>query len=83
MFKLTKSPTFWMTVSGDEQAESGRRAEFKFDLQVKRITFPELSALLKAAAEDGRSDFEAVNVEGTNLYDITVTFVGLSKGKPV
>lgn len=61
MFKLTKSPTFWMTVAGDEQTESGRRAEFKFELKVKRITFPELSDLLKSAATEGRSDFEAVN----------------------
>jgi hypothetical protein len=61
MFKLTKSPTFWMTVAGDEQAESGRRVEFKFELKVKRITFPELTDLLKAAADEGRSDFEAIN----------------------
>jgi hypothetical protein len=60
MFKLTKSPTFWMTVAGDEQTESGRRVEFKFELKVKRITFPELSDLLRAAADEGRSDFEAI-----------------------
>lgn len=60
MFFPTQSPTVWATVEGSEVAESGRRVDFSFDLKVKRITFPELQALYKRAAEDGLTDFEAI-----------------------
>jgi len=60
MFIRTKSPTIWITVAGDEQAESGRRMEFRFELKVKRIRFSELQELFKGAADHDRTDFEAV-----------------------
>jgi hypothetical protein len=56
MFKITKSPTFWNTVTFEETDEQGRKVTRAFECQYKRLTVDEIKDLSEKIRKDESGD---------------------------